>query len=539
MDEPVLAILAVSSSGILLGRVKNAIDRKAASLASARIVIMIDKSGSHYSEGGDGEDAALGETIAWTPIPGQVALAELGTDQPDNCELCRDPTRARLIPINPFTFDGMLPAQFRQIVPSISDPNKNRGLWEAAQRCGAVAVEARPHDALWRYRPERLPMSAVIRMQHLLEDEEFRSDLRDLIRKRKQDDRLRGEADLVLVPEHEMAYEGFEQFWDAIAPAFGENMPEPVPFPPHKGFDAHLVEKVNEAARTLVFALGTVTGGSLQHALLGVQTSRGKSSGAKLEAFVVHARPATYREWSTLRNSFGVDGKQHQLHYGWLSVLPDRSPLREEQVLLKSLDSDKLGSAPARQFLEDRLKLTGGAYSGDRAAVLWGSTPESHLTPDSIYGEHLDGLSTYVAVGSAITAGRQAGDERAAPELRVFDVAAVSRSYYDPLILGSFFRWFRPHETWWGWAPSDGETTVKHMIERSAGSSSSAEPRWILIPELLLATAQGKVIRPAAEVVMAAAERLLEQDLPEYVAAALEVGLELAPLGERQDPGVG
>jgi hypothetical protein len=414
-------------------------------------------------------------------------------------------------------------------VPSTSDPDRNRELWEAATRCKAIAVEAKPHKALWKYRADQLPMGVIVRMDKVLVDERMREELRQLVEARKEHG-LRSDPDLVLVPDHEIGCKGFADFWKAIAPAFGEGTPEPVAFPAHEGFSDDLQAKVQASERTLIFALGTVTGGSLQHALLGVQTARGRRSGKELEAFVAHARPATYREWTTLRNSFGIDGdKNHQLHYGWLSVLPDRSPLQEEQVLLKGIDSDDLASDAAKAFFEARVELTGGSYGGDEAAALWGSKnddPESehysHLTPDAIYGEHLDVLSTYTAVGSAITAARRARRERAAPELRVFDVAAVARSYYDPLILASFLRWMRPHETWWGWAPADGEATVKHMIERSP-----AKCRWILVPELLLASAQGKVTRAAADVVSAAARLLLDSKPPEHVAAALEVGFAL------------
>lgn len=533
VDGDVLVLLSVSSSGILLSRLASAVHRKAESLRSARVVIMVDKGGpsSQMSAGLEEKppDGQWPDTIAWTPLPGQEPLAARGTDQPDFCELCRDPLRAPVIPINPFSFDGMLTAQLRQIVPSISDPQANRDLWEAAQRCRGVAAEGKANDALRKYRSDPQRMSLVVRVEGMLNDTSFRSQLCNLIAARKEADGLRGDADLVLVPQHELDADGFEGFWREVRGAFGDDLPEPVGFPAHASFPTELAGRAQEADRVLVFALGTVTGGSLQHALLGVQTARGRSSGYRLEAFVVHARPATYREWETLRNSFGHDGTHPQLHCGWLTVLPARSPLREEQILLKRLGADELPDEASRQFVEDRIELANGSYSGDRIPVLWGSTEQSHLTPDSIYGDLLDVVSTYAAVASAVTAGRRERRTHAAPELRVFDIAAMVRSYYDPLILGSFFRWMLPHETWWGWTPAEGETTIKHMVERA-----DREHRWILVPELLLATAQGKVIRPAADVVLAEATALLS-DAPELVQAALRVGIQLARAGSAPD----
>jgi len=236
----------------------------------------------------------------------------------------------------------------------------------------------------------------------------------------------------------------------------------------------------------------------------------------------MHARPATRRELEAIGNSYGRVGKQSELRMGWTSILPDRSPLREEQILLRTVEPSSL-SAAGKEFHEIRSQLCGGGYVAERAPVLWGSTQQSHLTPNAIYGHDLDAVTTYVAVGSAMAAALGAPGKMT-PELRVFEMAAIARSYYDPLILGSMLRWMRPHETFWGWTAQEAQTTALHILDRAESFGRS-----ILIPEMLLATAQGKVTREAARVAVKAATSLLEdRETSDELKGILELGLHLA-----------
>jgi hypothetical protein len=108
--------------------------------------------------------------------------------------------------------------------------------------------------------------------------------------------------------------------------------------------------------------------------------------------------------------------------------------------------------------------------------------------------------------------------------LRVFEVAAMARSYYDPMILGCFLRWMRPHEIFWGWTGAEARTTALHVLERG----DRAHQR-ILVPEMLLAAAQGKLTREAAEEAVGVAGELFGNDCPDHVRAALQAGLALIP----------
>jgi hypothetical protein len=113
--------------------------------------------------------------------------------------------------------------------------------------------------------------------------------------------------------------------------------------------------------------------------------------------------------------------------------------------------------------------------------------------------------------------------EAAVPELTVFDIAAMTRSYYDPIILSSFLRWLKPHEAFWGWTATEASTTALHIIERAEGRH-----RKLLVPEMLLAAAHGKLTFDARNVVTKVAEELRKD--AEFAAErpAMGVGLRLA-----------
>jgi hypothetical protein len=472
----------------LLERVLGALERKGSSMES-RVAILVNKTGQ----------PSWDEVDVWAPIEGQEPLVASGAGGEIGCELCRTPGRAAVVPINPFTFDAMLPTQLRLVVPDIDDPAENRALWEAAQRNNALSVERKANPALRRYRSDKVPMGIKMEAAKLVGDEKFRAKLRQRLADLQIKEGMPLDADLVLVPEHE-AGEEFSEFWEAIRDSIAPKVERVTLYPIDTVFGDDLVDDVREAKSILVFQLGTVSGASIQRALVGVQAARGDDDAFALQAFVLHARPASRLELKTIRNSFGHAGKQPHMRFGWTSILPDRSPLREERVLLRNVP---LGYVPpaVKSFLTERLELCGGRYTGDAPPpVLWGSKPHSFLTPNAIYGHALDAVATYVAVGSAMSAALVT-PEQMTPELRVFEIAALARSYYDPLILGCMLRWLRPHEIFWGWTAAEATATALHILDRAESLG-----REILVPEMLLATAQGKLTREAATATVRVAE---------------------------------
>ena len=508
----VAIVVSVSSSGSLLERVEAALAFKGRSI-EAETTILVSKTGP-----------SAGHVDAWTPLPNQDFLVPPGSDGEAGCELCRQPGKATLVPINPFTFDAILPTQFELVVPDIKDPTDNRGLWEAAQRNTALSVERAAQPELRRYRSDKVPMGIKLEAAKLLEDNEFRAEVRAKLEGLASKEGLSRGADLVLAPEHEVKHEGFDSFWEATRPYLAPDVSAVTPFPNDQEFSSELGERIRAAKSILVFQLGTVSGATIQRALVGIQLARGDNDDFVLQAVVVHARPATRRELDTIRNSYGHQGKQPHMRFVWSSVLPDRSPLREENVQLRTVKNPEDLSEDTKSFWTIRRELCGGRYLGAEAPlVLWGSTRESKLTPNAIYGRALDAVTTYVAVGSAMSAAL--GDrEQKTPGLRVFEVAAIARSYYDPLILGCMFRWMRPHEVFWGWTAAEAKATALHTLDRAEGLGQQ-----ILVPELLLASAQGKLTREAAEVTINVAHNMQrEGPASADLAGALELGLRLA-----------
>jgi hypothetical protein len=108
---------------------------------------------------------------------------------------------------------------------------------------------------------------------------------------------------------------------------------------------------------------------------------------------------------------------------------------------------------------------------------------------------------------------------------RVFEMPAIVRSYYDPMILAAVLRWLQPHEAWWGVDISDEGAVVDSMLDRA-----TLEHKLILVPELLLAAAQGKLNRPGITSAQARASSLLDDSgLTDEQKAPLKLALELSP----------
>lgn len=505
------AVISVSSSGSLLSRVSEAVALRGASLQAA-IHIMVDKSGQDRP----GVDA-------WTPAPQCSPLIPTGSRDEGSCSLCEQAGRAVVVPINPFTFDAMLPTQLQPVVPDIEDPGDNRGLWEAAQRNRAISVERPAQRELQRFRSKQVPMGIKMEAQKLLGDEKFRAEVRKKLQDLRTDEGLRPDADLVLGPHHEVAkHRGYSEFWEAIRPEIAPGVEQVTAFPTEERFPDDLTQVIRAASSILVFQLGTVSGATIQRGLVGIQEAKDRLAGFRLQAVVLHARPATSRELETLRNSYGREGGKPQMHFAWSSILPDRSPLREERVALRKVSPERL-SNEAQAFLNERLKLCSGRYEGSGPpVVLWGSQPGSHLTPNAIYGKNLDSVTTYVAVGSAMSAALSK-PRQMSPDFKVFEVAAIARSYYDPLILGCMLRWMRPHEIFWGWSGEEAKTTALHILDRAENLGQE-----VLVPEMLLAAGQGKLTQEAAKVAVETAERMRgETSTKAELKAILEVGLAL------------
>lgn len=504
----VVAVVSVNSSGAVRDRLLGAIDRQRESLDEPHVVVMLDKNAGRERL----------DISTWSPLPGEEPLLRGGVLGRDECEHCRSSKRARIISINPYTFDGMLPGQLVPIMPSVTDARANWRLWEACSAGQAIAVESRSAAPVPALRASGL-MPIRLRIDDLIADPEFRALAAQRLEATvaEADGRFRTDSDLVLVPAHELDCEGFTDFWAEVKAQVAPNC-EPLGFSiTAEGFDREVADRLAEADVVTIFAAGAVSGWSLQKALVGVQHTH-RDHDLEVQGLVLHARPATAREWETLENSFG-----HALFAGFHSIIPDRSPLAEEKTLLQNLDRSVLRSVEARALFEQRLRLCNGESEpgGEPAALFYGTGPEAVLTRNSIFGQRLDARAVYAAVAAAMARAR-ATDDSPAPEFRVFDLAGIARSYYDPLILAATLRWLQAHESWWGWRSIEAERLIAGLLERA-----TSEDQEILVPELLLAYAQGKVHMAALETILARAEQLQRGARPE-LAAAIELTRALA-----------
>lgn len=532
----VLGVLSVNSSGQVAGWLWWALRSLAGAIRSWNLEIMVDR----RPRAGDNERC-------WLPLPGeQPLLGQPGASEAKACQLCLDPDRERVIPINPMSFDGMMPGQIRELMPSIADARRNAAFWEQCSRVGAIGLLEEADDDVQVFRPAPEKMPIRFRHNRLVAAPDYRATVKrevmELVKRhveagRKERDEgnepwqrrhLSGEADLVLVPEHETQHPGYEELWAEVSPEIAAPGVSYSPFPVEGEWSEDLLAKIDAAEDILVFALGLVTGGSLARSLMKVQVRR-KDRQFAVRALVMHARPERQREWEALENAF-----DKRLFPVWHSLITNRELLTEELAVLEDTNTAEL-SEDANDFLNARTAFCGGDL--EEPSMFWGARAEDVLTPHSLFGEELNGIATLVAVGSAMERARQAAGAKSAPEMLVFELGALTASYFDAMIIAAVFRWLRPREAWWGSRPEEAEGIVTRLMEHRP----EQEHLRIVLPELLLAAAQGKVPERAAEVLIGKAEALLAaSDFTAPERAALEVGIHaverrkehpLSPLG--------
>ena len=169
--------------------------------------------------------------------------------------------------------------------------------------------------------------------------------------------------------------------------------------------------------------------------------------------------------------------------------------------------------------------------------IFWGMSRDNahqqQVRGRSLYGKGLDCLTAYAAIGSVINYTRLQAEPRAAPRWVMFDMGRIVRSYFDAIITCSVLRWLQPGELWWG--ERDDRTSVRDSVSFLLDQAENREEQVLLIPELLLASAQGKIPRYAHDIVH---ERALancaewpgEMSL-DHARGAVEVGVRLLEMG--------
>jgi len=111
----------------------------------------------------------------------------------------------------------------------------------------------------------------------------------------------------------------------------------------------------------------------------------------------------------------------------------------------------------------------------------------------------------------------------------MFDMGRIVRSYFDAVIICSMIRWMLPGELWW--AERDEKEEVRASVQFLLNQAADHGEQVLLVPELLLACAQGKIPQHAHKDVRDRAEQLLQEwptdERFDLARGALEVGLKL------------
>ena len=303
----------------------------------------------------------------------------------------------------------------------------------------------------------------------------------------------------------------------------------------------------------LIFSWGSVTGLTLRRLKLAVadaiqDDSHERVDDRKVHGLVFHARPSIPSEWTAQQNQF----KPHRLACLWTSCFPWQSPVIDESLLLDRSDiADQSVSDAAKRFLEQRQQFLDmhPIYSQSQddwsprfdpvnnkahpEHIFWGMSHDNvhqeRVRGRSLYGKGLDCLTAYAAMGSTINYTRLSAQPDVAPRWVMFDMGRIVRSYFDAVITCAVIRWLQPGELCW--AEHDKKHDVRDSVTFLMSQAADHKEQVILIPELLLACAQGKVPKFAYETVRDKAMKIRDSwpsdNRYDMARGAIEVGLQL------------
>ena len=494
-----------------------------------------------------------------------ISWLGLGNPSPNDeagaCSFCQDPDRAQFVAVDPRTYGEMVLPEPHLVMPDPAYADRGHRFWERVAERRGLAIEANPHPRSRVARGKRtaLPVRLIL---ELVADPDG---LTDVIRAQCRQFRLpdgisqtalvvTAAADFETVRRPEFVCGGDVDLESGLRAALaGLGLDESIPIVAHDDEQRlrHQIEDLQPDEAVLVFTWGSVTGLTVRRIKLAVANELHKQSlNRTVNGLVLHARPSTPNEWSALANQF-LPGVLFDL---WNSCFPWESPLADESRLLDHATLEL--SDDGRTFLDHRREFLGlhASFAGaeddwsprftadDRPHpehVLWGMSRhgvhQRQVRGRSLYGKDLDCLSAYSAIGAVVHHTRLSARPKAAPRWVMFDFGRIVRSYFDAVITCSILRWLRPGELWWG---SDGDSpgsirdSVAYLLDQATDDVSE---QVLLVPELLLAAAQGKVPRLAHGIIRERA-RAISTTWPsderyDTARGAVEVGLALLDLG--------
>ncbi|MCQ3812622.1 MAG: hypothetical protein KTV68_18965 [Acidimicrobiia bacterium] len=581
----IIGIQSVSSSGGLLRTTIDELERAANYRdLSYTLDVLVDR---HKTQENCTKLSPTGRerTISW------LGLGEAPEVEPSgSCELCRDPEKAHYVAVDPRTYGEMQLPTPHLVMPDTSYADDGHLFWERVATCKALAIEANPHprSRVARGKQTALPVRLILELiadpiglEQLVKERlrqfgaggltdfvEDRLDHYESIDEVAESIRRTG---LVVVSASDLAVEqrpafagggnvDLEQGLRMVLAGLGLNDGLPVVADNDSGLAGRIAE-LEDGASVLVFSWGSVTGLTLRRLKLSVAGAlSSEQMDRAVNGLVFHSRPSTPREWSALQNQF----RPGALIDLWASCYPWESPLAEEHRLLdrSGLDPNRL-SEPGQRFLELRtrfLKLHevhkhadddwSPRYTEDEGAphpehIFWGMSSSGHYQDQvrgrSLYGDRLSSFAAYAAIGAVIQYTRLNEQPKVAPRWVMFDLGRLVRSYFDAVIICSVLRWLRPGELWWegdAGGPDSAHDSVSFLLDQVTSMNGNGEigtdvakEQVLLVPELLLASALGKVPVGARSLVCERAKEIStgwpEDGSFDLARGAVEVGLAL------------
>ena len=447
--------------------------------------------------------------------------------EPGSCSNCKDPKRAQLVAVDPRTYGEMaLPGPYL-VMPDTLYADRGHRFWERVAGVRGLAIEANPHQRSRNARGKRTALPVRLLFELIADP----NGLADVVRAQCRQYPLPKE-----ISQTTLVVAAAEDFATVARPAFagggevnledglratltGLGLDALLPLVAHddeQQLRARIGALKPEDA-ILVFSWGSVTGLTVRRIKLSVATALHEQSMERaVNGLVLHARPSSPDEWSALANQF----RPGVLADLWNSCFPWDSPLGDEYRLLDPIRHELTGAAGV--FLDQRLRFLelhpthlqevddwsprfGQPDAPDPTHVFWGMSHDGNhqdmVRGRSLYGKDLDCLTAYAAIGAAIHHRRLNARPEAAPRWVMFDLGRIVRSYFDAVITCSILRWLRPDELWWG-ADDDSSDSIRASVAYLLDQATDdVREQVLLVPELLLAAAQGKVPRVAHDIV--------------------------------------
>ena len=590
VSDRTVGVLSVSSTGSLQRTLMDELERVAESDGiDFTLDVIVDRTSTDTLSS---RLKPTGDTrlVSWVHLE-----REAGAEYAGACQLCKSAEKAPVVAVDPRSYVAMTLPKPHLVMPDFRYAIAGQGFWERAAQCQGRAIEVNPHPESRVARGKRtaLPVRPIFELiaqpGGLMET--VRSRWRGLIRGRREERDLieaRRRLGVALRPQ-DVARSEEQELDEALkstalvvaasrdiaevrVPAFagrgqirledslrqvlqGIGLDRELPIVTTEDQTAlqECIARLRPGEDVLVFSWGSVTGLTLRHLKLAIADALlHLSKDASVNALVFHARLSSPSEWEAQQNQF----RPNLLECLWSSCFPWDSPLGDESRLLDL--PEVVGSNTsdaATRFLQQRKQFLAmhSTYADreddwsprfelqDQDAhpehIFWGmSRDDVHqqkVRGRSLYGKDLDCLTAYAALGSVITYTRLRAEPRAAPRWVMFDMGRIVRSYFDAVITCSILRWLQPGELWWG--ERDDRESIRGSVSFLLDQAENHEEQVLIAPELVLASAQGKVPRLAHDLVR---EWALETSAswPDDVSfdnarGAVEIGLRLLELG--------